>query len=308
MRIAIADMISPSYFTAIAAVEFGELKQAGIDVELELIFPVTEAARALRRGEIHFLAGAAHAPLYGFPQWEGSELLVALSQRTYWFLVIRSDLCIARGNLAALHDVRIGAAPGVDVGLECILTAAGVDPQERRIAIGPVPGIGANVSFGLTAAEALADGRVDGIWVNGMGAEIAIRRGVGTLVMDARRGDGPPGTASHTFPALSTSDAVIAAYPSEVEAVTRAIVNAMRTLRDDPGRASEVGQRVFPPYEAGLIGELIARDAPYYDPSISVQTVDDLNAFARRIGLLDGEAGYHDVVAPVGRAVWASAQ
>lgn len=58
--------------------------------------------------------------------------------------------------------------------------------------------------------------------------------------------------------------------------------------------------------EAGLIAGLIRRDAPYYDPAISEQTVRSLNAFARRAGLLDSPAGYRDVVSDVGRSCWDS--
>ncbi len=48
-------------------------------------------------------------------------------------------------------------------------------------------------NFGLAAAEALERGEIDGFWANGMGAEIAVTRKIGTIVLDVRRGDGPPG-------------------------------------------------------------------------------------------------------------------
>ena len=54
---------------------------------------------------------------------------------------------------------------------------------------------------------------------------------------------------------------------------------------------------LFPKTEAGLIAELIQRDTPFYDPSISMQTVDALNNFARNIGILSGPASYDQVVA-----------
>ena len=40
MKLAVPDMISNSYFPAIAAIELGFFKKAGLEVELELIFPV----------------------------------------------------------------------------------------------------------------------------------------------------------------------------------------------------------------------------------------------------------------------------
>ena len=50
----------------------------------------------------------------------------------YWFLVMRADLGIARGDLAALKGRRIGAAPWVEMGLRRLLTAAGLDPARER--------------------------------------------------------------------------------------------------------------------------------------------------------------------------------
>ena len=48
------------------------------------------------------------------------------------------------------------------------------------------------MNFGVIAAQALEERRVDGFWANGMGAEIAVRRGVGTVVIDARREPAAP--------------------------------------------------------------------------------------------------------------------
>jgi len=46
MKIAVPDVISNSYFPAAAAVELGFFKQEGLDVSLELIFPVDQAYAA----------------------------------------------------------------------------------------------------------------------------------------------------------------------------------------------------------------------------------------------------------------------
>jgi hypothetical protein len=50
IRVAIPDMISPSYFPAIAAVELGFFKQEGLDASIELIYPVTKTYEELRDG------------------------------------------------------------------------------------------------------------------------------------------------------------------------------------------------------------------------------------------------------------------
>ena len=104
-----------------------------------------------------------------------------------------------------------------------------------------------SVSFGVTAAQALADGKLDGFWANGMGTEVAVQRGIGTVVVDVRRGDGPPEARHYTFPSLVTTDEIIAKNPEMVEAVMRALVKTQAALREDPNRATRSGQRCVSP-------------------------------------------------------------
>jgi len=264
MRIAVPDLISNSYFPAIAAVELGFFKEEGVDAELELLFPVPKTMEALRDGDLDFVAGSAHATLMAFPNWKGARLLMALAQRMYWFLVLRADLKAKRGDLSVVKGLRIGAAPGVDLGLKQLLVDAGIDPGRDHVQIGPVPGAtSAGVSFGLTAAKALEEGKLDGFWANGMGAEIAVRRGIGTVVLDVRRGGGPPAAWYYTFPALVTTERKIAQEPDSVAAAIRAFRKAQKALQANPSRATEAARRRFPPTETQLIAGLIARDLPY---------------------------------------------
>jgi NitT/TauT family transport system substrate-binding protein len=295
LRVAIPDLISPSYFPAVAAVEVGCFKQEGFDATLELIYPVTKTYEELREGRLDFVGGAAHAALYAFRDWQGGKLLCALAQNMYWFLVVRSDLRARRGDLSIVRGLRIGAAPGPVDGLKRMLAAAGIDP-EREVKIGPVPGtVERTASFGLMAAKALEEGRIDGFWANGMGAEVAVMNGTGTLVLDARR-EASDEAKGYTFPALATSERVIRERPDAVQAAVRAVQAAQKMLRSDPGRAAEVGKNLFPPTEAGLIAGLIRRDAPFYDAAISPQAVESMNRFARDIGLLSREVRYEEVV------------
>jgi ABC-type nitrate/sulfonate/bicarbonate transport system substrate-binding protein len=302
LRIAIPDMVSPSYFPAIAAVELGYFSKEGLEATIELLFPVTKTYEALREGRLDFVGGAAHAPLYAFRDWAGCKLLCALSQNMYWFLVVRKDLGIARGDLRALKGLRIGAAPGPADGLKRMLVESGMDP-EHDVNIAPVPAT-AGVSFGLAAAKALEEGIVDGFWANGMAAEIALRGGLGTLVIDARRGDGPKGAQHYTFPALVTTQKAIEEKPDAVAAAVRAVVRAQRALKNDPSLAAAAAKRHFPAAELALIPELVGRDAPYYDPAISRETVDSLNAFARANGLLSEAPAYERVVATRFHRLW----
>jgi NitT/TauT family transport system substrate-binding protein len=304
LRVAIPDLISPSYFPAIAAVELGFFKREGLDATIELLFPVTRTYEELRDGRLDFVAGAAHAPLYAFRNWSGCRLLAALSQHMYWFLVLRKDLGAAHGDLSAVKGLRIGAAPGPVDGLKRMLVEAGIDP-ERDVKIGPVPGAtGAGASFGMAAAQALAEGKLDGFWANGMGAEVAVRNGTGTLVLDARRGDGPAAARDYTFAAFVTTQKAIEQRPDVVEGAVRALIGAQQALKRDPARATEAAKRLFPAAEAGLIAELIRRDAPFYDPTISARSVVALNEFARNLGLLSAAPAYGEVVATRFQHLW----
>lgn len=296
MKVAIPDLISPSYFPAIAAVELGCFRQEGIDATLELLYPVTRTYEDLRDGKLDFVGGAAHAALYAFKDWQGGKLLCALAQHMYWFLVVKKSLGAKRGDLSAVKGRRIGAAPGPVDGLKRMLVAAGIDP-EKDLSIGPVPGftVGQTASFGLLAAKALEDGRIDGFWANGMGAEVAVKSGIGTLVLDARR-EGSEEAKGYTFPALVTSETLLKSQPEAARAAIRAVQAAQQILRNNPGRATEVGRKLFPPAEAEMIAELIRRDAPYYDASIAPRTVDSMNRFARDLKLLSRNVTYEDVV------------
>jgi ABC-type nitrate/sulfonate/bicarbonate transport system substrate-binding protein len=296
-RVAVPDLVSPSYFPVIAAVELGFFKREGIDATLELLYPVTRTYEELRDGRLDFVGGASHAALYAFKDWKGGRLLCALAQNMYWFLVLRKELAPRRGDLASVKGLRIGAAPGPVDGLKRMLQAAGIDPA-RDVQIGPVPGLagGGAVSFGLMAAKALEERLIDGFWANGMGAEVAVRGGYGALVIDARR-DAPPAARGYTFPALVATEKTVRDNRGAAAAAVRAVIAAQEALRQDPARATEVGKKLFPPTEAGLIAELIRRDTPFYDAAISKASVESMNRFAADLGLLSRSVGYDDVVA-----------
>ena len=305
MRIAVPDLVSNSYFPAVAAVELEYFKAQGLDMQLEMVFPIPRAMEALRDGGVDFVAGPAHATLSAFPGWQGAKLLAALSQHTFWVLVMRSDLGAQPGDVDAVRGRRIGAAPGPDAAFRALLAEAGVEPERDGVALGPVPGSGGpGVSFGVHAAQALKDGVIDGFWANAMGAEVSVRSGIGQVVLDPRRGLGPPAARDFTFAALITTDKLIEDSPATAEGAVRAVVAAQRALRADPSRAAAVGQRLFPADEAALIEDLVRRDAPFYSAAISRETVASLNQFSRNSGRLTGDVAYEQVVATSFAPLW----
>ncbi|MCK9507894.1 MAG: ABC transporter substrate-binding protein [Pigmentiphaga sp.] len=305
LRVAVPDLISNSYFPVEAAVELGFFREEGLDAELELIFPVDKCYHALKEGRVDLVGGSAHSALAAFPEWKGVKLLCAQAQGMYWFLVMRADLVLKKNDLSVVKGKRIGAAPWVDVGLRRLLREDGIDLERDQVQIAPVPGVeGAGVSFGVTAAKALEQGKIDGFWANGMGTEVAVRSGVGAVALDIRRGDGPAPGFHYTFAAVATTDRLIEQDPETAAAVVRAIVKTQAALKADPELAAQVGKKLFPAEEAGLIVELIKRDLPYYSADIPEAAVEGMNQFARDIKILSGHPGYDEVVATQFQQLW----
>ena len=308
MKIAIPDLVSNSYFPAIAAVDLGFFEEEGLDMELELIFPVDHTLEKMRDGEIDFVGGSAHSTPHAFPGWKGGKLLGALAQGMYWFLILRSDLGAGQGDIEAVKGLNIGAAPLVDLGLKHLLTEYGIDLEADKVNIAPVPGAftGKNVNFGVTAARALQDGKIDGFWANGMGAEVAVKSGAGTLVIDARRGDGPSSAFNYTMPALITSEKLISENPDACAAAVRALVKTQNALKDNYKLATEVGRKRFPAEEAELIADIIQRDLPFYNASITPDFISGMSSFSQAMGLIDSEVTYENAVATQFSDLWSA--
>ena len=306
IRIALPDMISNSYFPVLAACALGFLRAEGLDASLVLMSPADKAYQALRDGEVDFVGAEAHSALAVFPRWRDMKLLCAQAQGMYWFLVMRADLGVGRGDVQSVRGRRIGAAPWVDLGLKRLLIKSGLDPTRDGIVIAPITGgLELKVNTGVSAAKALESGAIDGFWANGMGAELAVRRGVGTVVIDVRRGDGPPGAFDYTFPVVAAADELIARRPDTAAGVVRAVVAAQSALRGDVSLAAQVAHKFFPPDEAALIEDIVARDLPYYDASISRRSAAALNQFACDMGLLDKQPAYEDMIAVRFENLWA---
>jgi ABC-type nitrate/sulfonate/bicarbonate transport system substrate-binding protein len=297
-RIAVPDLVSNSYFPAIAAIALDFFAKEELDVQHRLIFPNYKAYEALRDGEVDFVAGPAHVALLAFPEWQGAKLLTALSQGMYWLLVMRADLDVKAGDVEAVKGRTIGAAPLVELTFKHLLAESGIDLERDQVKIVDVKRAhNRGVSFGVAAAKALEDGQIDGFWANAMGAQNAIRSGVGKVVLDVRRGVGPKAAFHYTFPALVSSDKIIAHDPDMVAAGIRAVISAQRALVNDISLATVVGRKLFPPLEAERIADVVGRDLPYYKPAISDESLAGLIRFSQATGLLKGSPTREQMVA-----------
>jgi len=306
-RLVVADLDSPSYFVATAAVELGFFREEGIDAEVEHTYGAVDGPERLRDGEVHFLGGPAYMATRAFPGWKGAKLLCALAQYSYWFLAVRADLNVKRGNLDALKGLRISASTAFpEVGLRHLIKESGIDLQRDRVSIVPLPNTKDDHLKYRVGVDALGQNIAEAYWGNGMRLAIGEKLGVAKVHLDLRRGDGPPGARFYNFPALTTTERLIEEKPQVAAGAARAIVKAQRALAADPSLATPIGERLFAPEAASLIADLIARDAPFYDATISTEAVDGINKFALANGLLSEAIAYDRLVASQFRQFWNS--
>jgi NitT/TauT family transport system substrate-binding protein len=308
LRLAVADLDSPSYFVATAAAELGFFKQEGVDIELEHAFGAKDGPERLRDGTLHFFAGPAYAATRAFPGWKGAKLLCALSQYAYWFMAVRADLDVKRGDVGGLRGLTISSSTAFPViALRHMLAEAGIDLDRDKVRIVSSPSSNPDRHLrGRDGINALVQGVADAYWGNGMRVALGQALGVAKLHLDLRRGDGPPGARWYNFAALTTTERLIEEHPQMAAGAVRAIVRTQRALKADPSLATQIGNRLFPPDEAALIAGLIARDAPFYDAAISPEAVAGLNKFAKASGLIADPISYDRLVASQFRHLWSA--
>lgn len=303
-KLSVADLDSPSYFVAAAAVDLGFFKREGVDTELLVHFGATNGPEALRDGTLHFFGGPAYAATRAFPVWKGAKLLCALSQYSYWFLAVRADLDVRRGDLNALKGLRLSASPPWPIlSLKYMLTDAGIECERNNIQIVDAAPM-TEWAQGHVGIAAIRQGIADGYWGNGMRVALGEKLGVAKLHLDLRRGDGPPAARFYNFAALTVSERFIAEHPEAAAGAVRAIVKTQKALMADPSLAAGVGERIFPKDEVPLIAELIRRDTPFYQAHISQEAVDGLNKFATGIGIVDESVPYDRLVATQFKDLW----
>ena len=301
MRITVADAISPSYFVAIAAVQLGFFKEEG--VEMEFVFPPADPSQALRDGVVDFYGGSPYTGLHRFPGWRGGAVLCALSHYTYWFLAVRSDLTCERGDVRAVKGLRLSASVLPGLTLKRLLEDAGIDFQRDNVRLVASPRR-LSQNWAWDGVDAIEQGVADGYWGNGLRADLGVKRGIAKILLDVRRGDGPPAARTWTFPALITTERLVKEQPDIAAAAVQAIVKTQRALRAAPQLAAQAAQRLFPAEEASLIAFEVARDVEFYDATVTEEMLAHASRFAREMGVLEGEVRYGELVATQFAPLW----
>ena len=75
-------------------------------------------------------------------------------------------------------------------------------------------------------------------------------------------------------------------------------------IRKAPLQAGEVTKKLFPPVEVELIGQILARDAEFYQPTIAMAAIVEMNRFATAVGLFSSPVPYEHVIATHFRSLW----
>ncbi|GLQ53333.1 ABC transporter substrate-binding protein [Devosia nitrariae] len=301
-KLMVADVDSPSYFVATAAVKLGFFKAEGVEVEFVPEYGAKSGPEKLRDGTIHFFGGPAFAATRAFPMWRGAKLLCALSQYSYWFMGIRKDIDIDQGDIQALKGLRVSSSFKFPrTALRHMFAEAGLAPDDVQI----VESLASTSEWhSLDGIRAIETNHADAFWGNGMRLALAEKAGLAKLHLDLRRGDGPEGARYYNFAALTATDALIEKEPEIAAAAVRATVAAQQALRADPSLARQVGEGLFPSEQAELIPVLVERDSPYYDAGIGPEALQGLNRFAMANGLSDRVLTEDEIVATQFSRFW----
>ena len=113
-----------------------------------------------------------------------------------------------------------------------------------------------------------------------------------------------PEARNWTFPALIATERLVKEQPEVAAGAVRAIVKTQKALRANPQLAVKAAQRLFPAEEASFIALQIARDAPFYHPTITEEMVGHSARFAQEIGALKGDVRYEELVATQFAPLW----
>ena len=247
LRLMVADVDSPSYFVATAAVELGFFKEEGIDIQFEAVYGANSGPERLREGTLHFFGGPAYAATA--PSQHGkAPNLCALAQYSYWFMAVRADLDVKRGDVSALKGLRISSSTAFpNMALRHMLAELGIDLERDNVQIVPLPSTNESKHWrGRDGADAIEQGLADAYWGNGMRVAIGEKLGVAKLHLDLRRGDGPTGARFYNFAALTTTEEFISEQPEIAAGAVRAIVKTQKALKSDSSRYPRRKPSFFP--------------------------------------------------------------
>jgi hypothetical protein len=103
-----------------------------------------------------------------------------------------------------------------------LLEEAGIDFQRDNVRIVARPRH-TSQNWAWDGVDAIEQGVADGYWGNGLRADLGVKRGIAKILLDVRRGDGPPTARHWTFPALITTERLVKEQPAIAAGAVRAV-------------------------------------------------------------------------------------
>ena len=104
---------------------------------------------------------------------------------------VRSDLKCERGDVSAVKGLRLSASVLPGLTLKRLLEEAGIDFQRDNVRLVASPRR-ISQNWAWDGVDAIEQGVADGYWGNGLRADLGVKRGIAKILLDVRRGDGPP--------------------------------------------------------------------------------------------------------------------
>jgi len=290
---------SLTYFPLHAARELGYFDEEGISVTF---FDVEEhgALEALGGGRADLVGAPAALAIEASRRGPRVQLVMAVQARSAAVLVARGEAGLAPGAVAALRGRRVAAPEGqrgLELALRAILRGAGLAP-------------GRDVRLEAVAARrilaALQAGRVDAAILPGeMAAQAIERQRFAAVLVDLRRGEGPPAAQAVAMPTLQGMSETLTRRRDAVRRAVRAVTRAQRRLRGDTEFAAQVAERALRGADPQLIRAVLEAEAPGYRPAVSREAVAHLiSAFPAGRGPAP-EGGYEQIVATAFAPLWA---
>ena len=277
LRLCVADLDSPSYFIATAAIELRLLRGRRHRYRIG----AQPMARSTGRSGC---AAATCTSSAVRPTWRPAPFPAGRAQSCcarwrnipigFWRCapILTSSAAISmRSRVCAFHRRRHFPKSGC---VTCCGRRAsiwnGIGFRSCRC---PAPRT--SISNIASASRRSSQNIADAYWGNGMRLAIGEKLGLAKLHLDLRRGDGPPGARFYNFAALTTTERLIEEQPEIAAGAVRAIVKAQKALKADPSRATAIGERLFAP-------EAAVADRRPHRPRCAVLRCDDFAASRRR--------------------------
>lgn len=272
------------------AAQAGYFKAEGLDVTFVHFGSGADGARGLVAGAADIGTMDLATVLQFIERGQRFRVLANNRRGPTIALLLRSDLNIRKGDVAALKGLRIGVSSAgsfTDQYLRLLLTEAGLSP-DRDVTILPI----GNFTNQLAA---LRNRQIDAQMSWAPGITILEQANAAQLFLDPRVGEGPQRLTKMVGLVVAGPEKYIAENREVVRRVTRALVKASRDLQNT-ATFVEAAKAQNPNLDPGVVRAMAPAEAVGYSPELTAEHVAAVNEAYRAAGLLKTEIPYDAVI------------